>query len=249
MAEASRAGKGRQRHKAARAAAIASQQRAPVKKIQQKAVAFAPDYSLERRAIKRHHGLVAGVDEAGRGPLAGPVVSAAVVFLDERVIPAGLNDSKKLSEDMRERLYDQLREGEVLGRVIIGLGIGGIERIDRDNILAASLWSMGEAVSQLAAVPACCLIDGNRLPRLAMAGEALIKGDGRSLSIAAASIVAKVTRDRMMRQLDEAFPQYKWASNKGYGTRDHREALQRYGVSPHHRRSFEPVRVLLEAGV
>lgn len=206
-----------------------------------------PDYSFERQAVTRHKGLVAGVDEAGRGPLAGPVVSAAVTFLDESAIPAGLNDSKKLTADRRTRLYDALREGEALGRVMIGLGIAGVERIDRDNILAASLWSMEEAVSRLAAPPACCLIDGNRLPRLAMPCDALVKGDGRSLSIAAASIVAKVTRDRIMLQLDEAFPQYRWAANKGYGTRDHRAALQRYGVSPHHRVSFQPVRGMLAA--
>ncbi len=208
-----------------------------------------PDYFFERQAVKKFNGLVAGVDEAGRGPWAGPVAAAAVVFLDEAQVPAGLNDSKKLTEDKRERLYDELREGEALGQVIIGVGIAGIERIDRDNILAASLWSMSEAVKGLRLQPACCLIDGNRLPALPMAGEPLVKGDGRSLSIAAASIIAKVTRDRLMRRLDDAFPHYKWAANKGYGTRDHRDALARHGVSPHHRRSFQPVRVLLEAGV
>jgi ribonuclease HII len=205
-----------------------------------------PDYSAELRAMKQHQGLVAGVDEAGRGPWAGPVVAAAVAFSDAGVIPAGLNDSKKLSEAKREALFEKLMTLAGGGDVMSGVGVVSVEDIDRMNILAASLYAMSVAVGKLAGVPCFLLVDGNKLPPVDMPAEALVKGDGRSLSIAAASIIAKVTRDRLMTELGEAYPQYQWGRNKGYGTKAHREGLATHGVSPHHRRSFKPIRVLIE---
>ncbi len=199
-----------------------------------------PDYGFEERAIKAHGPLVAGVDEAGRGPWAGPVVAAAVI-LDRSAMPQGLNDSKKLTEARRDILFD-----EISRFAHVGVGIVSPEQIDRDNILKASLIAMAVAVEQLALVPHALLVDGNKLPDAAMPAEAIVKGDGRSLSIAAASIIAKVTRDRIMRALDAEFPVYCWRDNKGYGTKAHREALALYGVSPYHRRSFKPVKALIK---
>lgn len=198
-----------------------------------------PDFLLEQAAMGRYGPLVAGVDEAGRGPWAGPVVAAAVI-LQEGLMPEGLNDSKALSPSRREALFD-----EIMACSMVGVGVADVARIDRDNILAASLWAMAQAVDQLPEAPRCLLVDGNKLPDVAIPAEAVVKGDARSLSIAAASIIAKVTRDRMMQALDADFPQFGWAQNKGYGTLMHRQALQEHGVSPHHRRSFKPVRVLL----
>lgn len=195
--------------------------------------------------MARHGGLVAGVDEAGRGPWAGPVLAAAVAFRSEGAIPAGLDDSKKLSESRREVLYEQLLAGAAAGDVLIGVAQLPPQEIDKLNILAASLAAMAQAVQALPIAPGSLLVDGNKLPKTTLPAEALVKGDGRSLAIAAASIVAKVRRDREMRALDEAFPVYQWARNKGYGTRAHQAALAEYGVSPHHRRSFKPVRALL----
>jgi ribonuclease HII len=186
----------------------------------------------------RHQGLVAGVDEAGRGPWAGPVVAAAVI-LDRRNFPAGLNDSKKLSEAARTRL-----SAELLGQWH-GIGIASVAEIDTLNIHWATMLAMERAVAALGVAPAHVLVDGNRLPRWPHAATAIIKGDGRSLSIAAASIIAKVTRDRMMVALDAEFPGYGWAANKGYGTAAHQRGLAEYGVTPHHRRSFAPIRALL----
>lgn len=198
--------------------------------------------------MARHGGLVAGVDEAGRGPWAGPVVAAAVAFRTEGAIPEGLDDSKKLSEARREALYEQFLAGAAAGDVLIGVAEFSPQEIDRLNILAASLAAMAEAVKALPIAPGSLLVDGNKLPKTPLPAEALVKGDGRSLAIAAASIVAKVRRDREMRALDEAFPVYQWARNKGYGTRAHQAALAEFGVSPHHRRSFKPVRALLAVG-
>lgn len=199
-----------------------------------------PDFSFETAACARHGGLVAGVDEAGRGPWAGPVVAAAVI-LDPDFMPCGLNDSKKLKEAERDVLFDALQQ-----QALVGIGIADVKRIDQDNILQASLWAMAEAVKALPKAPNVVLVDGNKLPALPMAMEAIVKGDGRSLSIAAASIVAKVTRDRVMRELSEVYPQYHWGQNKGYGTKLHQKALARHGVSLHHRRSFKPIRLLLD---
>ena len=203
-----------------------------------------PDFSFEQEAMAKFGGCVAGTDEAGRGPWAGPVVAGAVI-LNPNDIPPGLNDSKKLSEGKREALFDEMSVMARDERLYIGIGIADVERIDRDNILKASLWAMGEAVSELAVQPRSVLVDGNKLPELPMPALALVKGDGRSLSIAAASIVAKVTRDRMMVELGELFPAYKWASNKGYGTKDHRDALADHGVTEHHRQSFKPIKEII----
>lgn len=195
-----------------------------------------PDFVREREL----GGLVAGVDEAGRGPWAGPVVSAAVI-LDRQDLPPGLNDSKKLSEAQREPLFDVIKEKAIA----IGISVVDVEEIDRHNILAATMTSMVQAVLHIAPRPTYVLIDGNRAPDLNVPHETLVKGDARSLSIAAASIVAKVTRDRLMRDLHDQYPEYDWASNKGYGTRAHKHALQCYGITPHHRRSFKPIHNML----
>lgn len=198
-----------------------------------------PDLALERAALARGAMPVCGVDEAGRGPWAGPVVAAAVI-LDPARLPPGLDDSKKLSEARREALFPQ-----IMAAADVGIGIAGPERIDSDNILAATLWAMGEAVRGLTKSPALALVDGNRAPRLACVVQTVVSGDALSLSIAAASIVAKVTRDRMMLGLDAEFPGYGFAKHKGYGTAQHQAALARLGPCPQHRRSFAPIAALL----
>jgi ribonuclease HII len=195
-----------------------------------------PDFVRERDAGC----LVAGVDEAGRGPWAGPVVAAAVI-LDEGRLPIGLNDSKKLTEKKRETLFDALEEQAVS----IGVAIGEVRDIDENNILVSTLSAMRRAVYALQVKPGLVLIDGNKAPRLDMPTETLVKGDAKSLSIAAASIIAKVTRDRIMRELHRDFPNYGWDRNKGYGTKAHDAALRQFGVTPHHRRSFKPIHNML----
>jgi ribonuclease HII len=197
-----------------------------------------PDFTFELDAARQCTGPVCGIDEAGRGPWAGPVVAAAVI-LDPHAIPSGLNDSKKLTEAQREALFDP-----ILRSARVGIGIGDVERIDRDNILAATLWAMAQALEQLGDV-ALALIDGNQAPKLSCRVQTIIGGDAKSLSIAAASIVAKVTRDRMMVAHDITYPQYGFARHKGYGTAFHSLALQQHGPSPLHRKSFEPVAALL----
>ena len=195
-----------------------------------------PDDSLERAAPASP---VCGVDEAGRGPWAGPVVAAAVI-LRPGDAPAGLNDSKKLTARRREALFDALQDHDV------GVGVASVVEIDRLNILHATYLAMRRAVAALTAAPGFALIDGNRIPPdLPCPAEAVVKGDGRSLSIAAASIVAKVTRDRIMADLAAAHPEYGWERNAGYGVKAHAEALARYGVTPHHRRSFAPIHKIL----
>ena len=197
----------------------------------------APTDRFERRARRRGAHIVAGVDEAGRGPLAGPVVTAAVVFSGRR-FPQGLNDSKRLTHDDRERLY-----GEILASGIVSVAIASRARIDRMNILRASLWAMSRAVAGLCCPPDHLLVDGNMLPPdLACTAEAIIGGDGLSVSIAAASIVAKVTRDRLMANVGRAFPGYGFEQHMGYSTPAHFAALREYGPCPHHRQSFAPVR-------
>lgn len=178
---------------------------------------------------------VAGVDEAGRGPLAGPVVAAAVI-LDRQRVPPGINDSKKLTADSRARLCVQIREVAV-----VGVGIATVEEIDEINILWASMLAMERAVAELGIDPAMVLVDGNRSPRWTRPSQPVIGGDARCLSIAAASIIAKEERDRMMIELDSDHPGYGWAQNKGYGTPAHMDALGRLGPTTHHRRSFAPV--------
>ncbi len=185
-------------------------------------------------------GPVAGIDEAGRGPWAGPVVAAAVV-LDAGSVPVGVTDSKRLSRARREALFAALRAG-----ARIGVGAASVAEIDRLNILAATLVAMRRAVDDLGVAPAHVLIDGNRMPELACPATAVVGGDARSLSIAAASIVAKVTRDRIMARLARRYPGFGWERNAGYGTPEHRAALDRLGVTPHHRRSFAPVARVLD---
>ena len=194
---------------------------------------FTPDFSFERQC----YGPVCGVDEAGRGPLAGPVVAAAVILTPAR-IPEGLNDSKALSSSQRELLLNMIEKNAQ-----IGIGIAEPEEIDRANILGATLIAMRRAVLALPELPEMALIDGNKLPDLPCDAKAIVKGDSRSLSIAAASIVAKVTRDRLMIEADRRYPGYGLAGHKGYPTKAHMEAVTRLGASPIHRRSFKPVRL------
>jgi ribonuclease HII len=201
-----------------------------------------PDYAFEIEHGGPHR-RVCGIDEAGRGPLAGPVVAAAVV-IDPESCPEGLDDSKKLDLAKREELYERL----VLSAEI-GIGIATVEEIDRLNILWASMLAMSRAFEALANPPAFALIDGDRVPNLDCPARAIVGGDGLVLSIAAASIVAKVTRDRLMAELAVAHPGYGWHTNRGYGTPEHLDALARLGVTTHHRRSFAPVRNILSPGI
>jgi len=190
-----------------------------------------PDLSLEAGLP----GPVAGVDEVGRGPWAGPVIAAAVI-LDRRAPTEGIMDSKRLSPARREVLCAALRES-----ARIGLGAASVAEIERLNILGATLLAMERAVAALGVVPGHVLVDGNRLPALPCPATAVVRGDGRSLSIAAASIVAKVTRDRLMARLGRRYPGFGWERNAGYGTALHREGLDARGPTPHHRRAFAPV--------
>lgn len=184
--------------------------------------------------------IIAGVDEVGRGPLCGPVTAAAVRLFAGR-IPAGLNDSKKLSLAMRERLFDDLAE-----MAQVSVAHATVAEIDEINILRASHLAMMRAVAGLPQVPDYLLIDGNQLPRgLTLPARAVVKGDAKSLSIAAASIVAKVTRDRIMVDLAQQYPGYGWEKNAGYPTKAHLAALLNLGVTPVHRRSFKPVHNIL----
>jgi ribonuclease HII len=201
-----------------------------------------PDFALELKVLGPGGGLVCGVDEAGRGPLAGPVVAAAVI-LDRRRKPQGLDDSKKLSAEKREELFARLLGYAHAGHAHIGIGAASVAEIDRLNILHATMLAMHRAVTALRIVPAHALIDGNRTPRqLACPATAVVDGDALSLSISAASIVAKVIRDRAMAKLHLRYPQYGWANNKGYGTPEHQEGLRLAGISKHHRLGFAPVR-------
>ena len=197
-----------------------------------------PDLSAEQSAWAEGLRDVCGIDEAGRGPWAGPVVAAAVV-LNPDDIPAGLRDSKALTEARREALLDPIMKA-----ARVGIGIAEADRIDRDNILQATFWAMSEALSQLDGV-ALALIDGNRAPKLPCRTQTIIKGDATSLSIAAASIIAKVTRDRIMAAHDVTYPDYGFARHKGYGTPLHQAALARHGPCPLHRKSFAPIAALL----
>ncbi len=187
-------------------------------------------------------GLVAGVDEAGRGPLAGPVVAAAVI-LDDRQPIAGLADSKVLSPRKRERLFDEIR-AKALACCIAE---ASVEEIDRLNILQASLLAMRRAVEGLRLVPRRVLVDGNQLPALNMPAAAIVSGDAKVPAISAASILAKVYRDRLCLALDRDYPDYGFAAHKGYPTAAHLAALRQHGACPVHRRSYAPVRAVLVA--
>ena len=199
-----------------------------------------PDWSRERQAACP----VAGVDEAGRGPLAGPVVAAAVILPDPRLrsLPQDINDSKTLSHEQRDEIFAGLG-----GVAVIGVGLATVDEIDDINILQATMLAMTRAVQALAQTPGLALVDGNKLPDLPCPGEAIIGGDGLCLSIAAASIIAKVTRDRIMAGLAVANPVYGWERNRGYATAEHRQAIKRVGVTCHHRRTFAPVGAVIEA--
>ena len=200
-----------------------------------------PDFTIEQTC----YGVVAGIDEAGRGPWAGPVVAAAVI-LPERLPIAlrdQLDDSKKFTTKKRQAVFQLIREC-----ADIGIGAASVTEIERHNILAATHTAMKHAILRLNAIPDVVLIDGNRLPpHLPCPGRADVKGDNLSLSIAAASIVAKVTRDRTMSALATRYPAYGWERNAGYGTPQHQEALSSIGPTPHHRRTFAPITSLLDA--
>ena len=183
---------------------------------------------------------VAGLDEAGRGPLAGPVVAAAVVFYENPQISM-INDSKKLTEEVREYLFDL-----ILNETLCGIGAAEVGEIDRINIYQASFLAMDRALENLNTQPEHLLVDGRAFPRNDIPFTTIVKGDSLSYSVAAASILAKVTRDRMMREYDEEFPQYGFANHKGYATREHLDAIEEFGYCPIHRRSFHPKRFQLE---
>jgi len=198
-----------------------------------------PDFTIENKY--RDKGIIAGIDEAGRGPLAGPVVAGAVVFPQLKIAPglaSALDDSKKLSPKKREKLYEALFASDAL----IGVGMASAAEIDEVNILQATFLAMRRALDNVGAKVDLALVDGNRDPKLYCPALTIVKGDSLSLSIAAASIVAKVTRDRIMAKLALQYPFYGWDRNAAYGTKEHLEALAKYGVTPEHRKSFAPVR-------
>ncbi|HVX35597.1 MAG TPA: ribonuclease HII [Hyphomicrobium sp.] len=198
-----------------------------------------PTFELEAAEHQLGSRPIAGVDEAGRGPWAGPVVAAAVILNPDK-IPANIDDSKALDEDSRAFLYNRIRKV-----AIVGVGIADVDRIDRENILGATLWAMAQAVSQLGEVPKLVLVDGDKTPRVPMSVRAIVKGDSKCLSIAAASIVAKVTRDRLMMEFARDYPGYGFERHKGYGTPEHQAAIAKHGVTALHRRSFRPVQLAL----
>lgn len=191
-----------------------------------------PSFTRERKI----EGPVAGIDEAGRGPLAGPVYAAAVI-LDPARLPRGLDDSKAMTAEAREKAFAKIMERALA----VGVGVADVDEIDTINILQATMLAMRRATEQLLLTPVKALVDGNRAPALSCPVETIIDGDAKSMSIAAASIIAKVTRDRVMCALDAAHPGYGWTSNKGYGTPDHLAALDRLGPCAQHRKSFAPV--------
>jgi ribonuclease HII len=197
-----------------------------------------PTFRIEREC----QGIVAGIDEAGRGPLAGPVTAAAVIVRDlamPRRLQRMIDDSKKLTAEEREDIFARLHD---CASVTISIGMASVEEIDRINILQATFLAMQRAVHGLSAVPDIALVDGNQIPKqLGCSVRTVIGGDAISLSIAAASIVAKVTRDRLMRELAPGFPVYGWERNVGYGTAEHRAAIGQHGPTQHHRMSFMPM--------
>lgn len=205
-----------------------------------------PDFELENL----YNGAVAGLDEAGRGPWVGPVVAGCAVFLSRDVdarLLSDLNDSKKLSKKKREMLFDLLQKEAEKGTMLLGIGEASAEEIDRLNILQASFLAMKRALAKIKIKPAVALIDGNREPKdFAVPVKSVIKGDAKSYSISAASILAKVYRDRLMEKMAEEYPHYGFEKNAGYGTKDHIAGLQQYGVTPQHRRSYAPIKAFLK---
>lgn len=204
-----------------------------------------PNWELE----DKYDGLTCGVDEAGRGPWVGPVAVGAVMFLSRDINPEllkSLDDSKKLSAKTRERLYNLLLEEEKSGRIIYGIGLASAAEIDEFNILQATFLAMSRAVEKFKIKPTMALLDGNRLPqKFPCQTTCCVGGDSRSYSIAAASILAKVYRDKLMSDLAQQYPGYGFEKNSGYGTKAHIEGLKKYGVTPQHRRSYRPVREFL----
>ena len=188
---------------------------------------------FENEKREKGYKLICGVDEAGRGPLCGPVVAGAVILKKDEFIE-GINDSKKLSEKKREKLFDEIKEKAIA----VGVGIVYQEEIDEINILNATKKAMKMAVENLEVKPDFVLIDGNQNVKLEMESEPVVKGDALSISIAAASIIAKVTRDRMLIEDDKKYPEYGFAKHKGYGTKVHIEAIKKYGLCPLHRKTF-----------
>lgn len=205
-----------------------------------------PDFSFENEFDFD----VAGVDEAGRGPWAGPVVAGAVIIKNHDLaedLRAGLDDSKKLTPTKREKLYIRLFEEQAAGRILIGIGEASCREIDEINILQATFLAMRRAVEKLPICPKAALVDGNRVPApFPCVCRTVVKGDARSFSIAAASIVAKVYRDRLMAELGQKYPGYGFEKNAGYGTAAHIEGLKKQGVTPEHRRSYKPIREFLQ---
>ena len=199
-----------------------------------------PDFEVESELIKKGYRAIAGVDEVGRGCIAGPVTAAAVI-LDPENIPKGLNDSKKLSLKNREKIFHSIQN-----KCTFYVAHSSVSEIDEINILQASLLAMKRAIDGLSISPDFVLIDGNKSPEgLDSEFETIIKGDSKSLSIAAASIVAKITRDCIMSRLDKQFPGYDWSQNAGYPTKFHKSALLNIGITPHHRHSFKPIHNIL----
>jgi ribonuclease HII len=198
-----------------------------------------PNFSFESAALNQGYTIICGIDEAGRGPWAGPVVASAVI-LDSKNIPPGLNDSKKLNEAKREALFDPIMQSSK-----VGIGIVSAAEIDEINILQATFLAMQRAFDQLENKPDLALIDGNKSPKLICKTQTIIGGDAKSLSIAAASIIAKVTRDRIMHQHNETYPHYGFARHKGYGTAAHAAALAIHGPCAEHRKSFKPIALIL----
>lgn len=193
-----------------------------------------PDYEFEKAAVNSGFSCICGVDEAGRGPLAGPVCAAAVI-LPEGVVIEGLDDSKKLTEKKRERLYDIIKQTAVAYSVAYGT----LEEIETVNILEATYLAMNRAIEGLTVKPDFALIDGNRVPRgIKIPCETVVKGDSKSMSVAAASVLAKVTRDRLMLEYDKKYPEYNFKKHKGYGTKEHTELIKQYGPCEIHRLSF-----------
>ena len=204
-----------------------------------------PDFVLED-SVK---GIVAGVDEAGRGPWVGPVVAGCVVFLSREVNPyllENLNDSKKISKKKREKLYEVLLEEKEKGNILAEVGVASAKEIDEKNILNATFEAMKRAILNTGVKPDLVLIDGNRVPKeFNYNAKAVVKGDAKSYSISAGSIMAKVYRDKLMEDMAKEYPYYGFEKNAGYGTKEHIEALKKYGITPEHRKSYAPIKEFL----
>ncbi len=204
-----------------------------------------PNFEIEN-SLK---GFVAGIDEAGRGPWAGPVVAGSVIILDKNLpqeLMLGLNDSKKLSASKRQKLYQELYKAQDQGKICIGIGQASPEEIDDINILQATFLAMQRATNALSITPDIAIIDGNRCPQnFSCPSKSIIKGDAISLSISAASIVAKVFRDNLMQDLAKKYPYYSFEKNAGYGTKAHVLGLEQYGITPQHRKSYKPIKAFL----